>query len=87
MYINVGDKLFLPEGDDYSKQEFDSRREELELQGQNILKELRGSVNEELKKSGMKKNTGGKEVARVKNGEEKKKLTYKEILERTAASK
>lgn len=87
MYINVGDKLFLPEGDDYSKQEFDSRREELELQGQNILKELRGSVNEELKKSGMKKNTGSKEAVGVKTGEEKKKLTYKEILERTAASK
>lgn len=87
MYINVGDKLFLPEGDDYSKQEFDSRREELELQGQNILKELRGSVNEELKKSQMKKKTGSKEAAGVKTGEEKKKLTYKEILEQTAASK
>ncbi|MGN0710337.1 MAG: hypothetical protein ACI4LO_01155 [Anaerovoracaceae bacterium] len=72
MYINVGDKLFLPEGDDYSKQEFDRRREELELQGQNILKELRGSV---------------KEAAGVKIGEGKKKLTYKEILEQTAASK
>lgn len=81
MYINFGNDLFLPEGDDYSKKEFDEKAEIIVSQGAAILHELRLQQEAERATRPLPK-----KVEKPKQ-EPGKKLTYKEILESVAASK
>ncbi|MHC1722004.1 MAG: hypothetical protein AB9836_02230 [Aminipila sp.] len=86
MYINFGDNLFMPEGDDYSKTEFDKTAEEIALEGTAILQELRIQqvANQALRPLPVKK-IQNKTVK--SQGKEQKKLTYKEIFDEMAASR
>lgn len=86
MYINFGDNLFMPEGDDYSKTEFDKSTEEIALEGNEILQKLRiqQAEGQIQKPVAIKKKTNDTGKSQ---GKEQKKLTYKEIFDEMAASR
>lgn len=86
MYINFGDNLFMPEGDDYSKTEFDKATEEIALEGNVILQELRiqQAAYQAQRPVAVKKKTDNQVKSQ---GKEQKKLTYKEIFDEMAASR
>lgn len=83
MYINYGDNLFLPEGDDYSKTEFDKETEEISLEGNVILQKLRIQQAAEY---ALRPKPIPKKVSKSVKTEEKN-LTYKEIFDSVVASK
>ncbi|QAT43829.1 hypothetical protein [Aminipila luticellarii] len=86
MYKNLGNHLFLPEGDDYSKKEFDKDAEEIVSAGNSVLRELRiqqaAEQTARLKSAPQKTNTLHKN-----HDKEQKKMTYKEIFDEMAANK
>lgn len=98
MLKKYGRDLFLPEGDDYSKTEFDQHQEEMSMQGQAVLQRLRmeqvaAQQNYKTVQKGVKSNDGaatttvrGKDNQKAgANSEEK--LSYKEMLEKAVARK
>lgn len=86
MYINFGDNLFMPEGDDYSKTEFDKATEEISLEGNVVLQKLR--IQQAAYQAQRPMPVKKKQEKTVKPQEkDQKKLTYKEIFDKMAASK
>lgn len=86
MYINVGNNLFMPEGDDYSKTEFSKVTEEINLEGNAVLQQLR--LQQAAEQMSRPKPIQKKADKSVKSQNiEKKKLSYKEILDQVVASK
>lgn len=86
MYINVGNNLFLPEGDDYSKREFSKVTEEITLEGNAVLQQLR--LQQAAEQMSRPKPIQKKADQSAKSrSTEKKKLSYKEILDEVVASK
>lgn len=83
MYINFENNLFLPEGDDYSKAEFDKNAEEIALEGNERLQKLRTQQYHEQELKPKHKQKNGNETKEDTN----KKLSFKEIFHDVAASK
>ncbi|WP_312651935.1 hypothetical protein [Aminipila sp.] len=86
MYINVGNNLFMPEGDDYSKTEFSKVTEEINLEGNAVLQQLRlqQAAEQLLRPKPIQKKVDKSDKSQ---NIEKKKLSYKEILDQVVASK
>ncbi|QHI72531.1 hypothetical protein [Aminipila terrae] len=86
MYINYGDNLFMPEGDDYSKQEFDKDAEEIALKGNVVLQELR---MQQAADQALRAETVQEKVSKPAENhkKEQKKLSYKEIFDQMKESK
>ena len=96
MIKKYGRDLFLPEGDDYSKTEFNQHHEEMQADGQAVLQKLRMEqmaqqqklVASQLEKAGSASaigKGGGQKAQKEANPD--KKLSYKEMLERAVARK
>lgn len=86
MYINYGNNLFMPEGDDYSKTEFDKATEEISSEGNAILQKLRMQQAAEYASRLKDTQKKVKKAAKILEKEEKK-MTYKEIFDEMVASK
>lgn len=89
MIKQYGRNLFLPEGDDFSKQEFDRHQEEMNLQGQRLLDSLResGRMSEQRGSQKMQQKPKAKPTAEKGKNDSEEKLSYKEMLKRAAARK
>ena len=96
MIKKYGRDLFLPEGDDYSKTEFNQHQEEMLADGQAVLQQLRmeqmvaqqscmaAGCRAESKASSSNSPSNVSHKVRA-NPEEK--LSYKELLEKAVARK
>lgn len=100
MIKRYGRDLFLPEGDDYSKTEFDQHQEEMNAEGQAVLNRLR--MEAEMARAASEKQRGkdngrasGNTNASSKivntlqesKAESDEKLSYKDMLEKAVARK
>lgn len=89
MHINYGNELFMPEGDDYSKTEFDLEKEKMISSGNQILQQLRMEQMYEQAKNVKIHNELKSES--VENSEKEKAeentFSFKELLNSVAASK
>lgn len=83
MYINFKTELFMPEGDDFSKEAFDKETEEILHQGNQVLIKLREEQMKQLAATAKPK--VAVYVKEDKQQEDEKNLTYKEILKKVAA--
>ena len=100
MIKRYGIDLFLPEGDDYSKTEFDQHQEEMNAEGQAVLNRLR--MEAEMARAASEK-PRGKDSGRASGNtnasskivntlqrskaESDEKLSYKDMLEKAVARK
>lgn len=90
MYFNVGSHLFLPEGDDYSKTEFDQQAEEILSEGNNLLNRLRleqcaeAQLLTAMQQQAELPKPVPKKSPQKDSGEKK---TYKEMMEELAAKR
>ena len=82
MFVNTGKNLFLPEGDDYSKDGFQKDREEISSEGTSLLTSLRKEDTDKYRTEAAARMERQRKAERERRASGKQEpKSYKELFE------